>query len=106
ATALPRSPGVPRGEDSRTGLRHEDRRPPQGPAVDLSPVMTRPRRYLMLMALGLAGVAALGVILFPSIREAFGHNPGLNAGIFAVLLIGIVFIVWQVLRIYPEVEWV
>jgi hypothetical protein len=97
--------GPARGEEPRAvGLRHEERRP--GPPPEIGTVMTRPRRYLTLMAVGLAAVAALVVFLFPSIQEAFVHNPGLNSGIFAVLLIGIAYIIWQVIRLYPEVEWV
>ncbi|MBX6321907.1 MAG: flagellar motor protein MotA [Rhodospirillaceae bacterium] len=68
--------------------------------------MSRPRRYLTLMALGIAGVLLLVIVLFPRIRDAYLHNPGLNTGILAVMLIGIAFIFWQVLRLYPEVEWV
>jgi hypothetical protein len=58
------------------------------------------------MAFGLVGVLLLVVLMFPRISDAFLHNPALNAGILAVLLIGMGFIFWQVIRLYPEVDWI
>ena len=67
--------------------------------------MTRPNRYLAWMIVGLLAVIVLAVMLFGRIRDAFLVNPGLNGGILIVLLIGIVFIFWQVGRLFPEIAW-
>jgi len=68
--------------------------------------MTRPSRYLIWMALCLAAVLFLAFLLQDRLISAFRHNPGLNLGILAVLVIGIVFIFFQVFRLYPEVRWI
>ena len=46
------------------------------------------------------------VVLYKQIIAAFFANPGLNALIGAVLLIGIILSFRQVIRLYPEVAWV
>jgi hypothetical protein len=46
------------------------------------------------------------VVLYKQIIAAFFANPGLNALIGLVLLIGIVLSFRQVIRLYPEVAWV
>ncbi len=46
------------------------------------------------------------VVLYKQIMAAFFANPGLNALIGAVLLIGIILSFRQVVRLYPEVAWV
>ena len=43
------------------------------------------------------------VVLYKQIVTAFFANPGLNALIGAVLLIGIILSFRQVIRLYPEV---
>src|ERR1700756_3898060 len=68
--------------------------------------MTKPGRLLLWMMVGLAAVAGLAYLLSAQIYRAFLHNPALNAGIFVVLLIGIVYIFWQVIRLYPEIAWI
>ncbi|MGH6832990.1 MAG: flagellar motor protein MotA [Methyloceanibacter sp.] len=40
------------------------------------------------------------------LRASFMANPGLNALIIGVLLVGIVYAFRQVLRLYPEINWV
>jgi hypothetical protein len=45
-------------------------------------------------------------VLYRQIVTAFFANPGLNALIGAVLLIGIILSFRQVIRLYPEVAWV
>jgi hypothetical protein len=40
------------------------------------------------------------------LRKSFMANPSLNALIIAVLLVGIVYAFRQVLRLYPEINWV
>ena len=46
------------------------------------------------------------VVLHKQIWAAFLANPGLNAVIIGVLLIGIILSFRQVIRLYPEVAWV
>jgi gas vesicle protein len=58
------------------------------------------------MAIGLAAVIGLAWLLSGPIYIAFLHNPALNSGIFVVLLIGMSYIFWQVVRLYPEIEWI
>jgi hypothetical protein len=50
--------------------------------------------------------ALVTVVLYRQIIAAFFANPGLNALIGAVLLIGILLSFRQVIRLYPEVAWV
>ncbi len=50
--------------------------------------------------------ALVAVVLYKAIIKAFLANPGLNALIGAVLLIGIILSFRQVIRLYPEVAWV
>ena len=68
--------------------------------------MTRPLQRLLWMAIGLVAVAGLAYLLSAQIYVAFLHNPALNSGIFVVLLIGMSYIFWQVLRLYPEIAWI
>jgi hypothetical protein len=50
--------------------------------------------------------ALVMVVLYKQLVVAFFANPGLNALIGAVLLIGTILSFRQVLRLYPEVAWV
>jgi hypothetical protein len=68
--------------------------------------MTEPRRYLILMAIGVVAALVIAILLIGPLSEAFAYNAPLNTGIFIVLGIGIVFIFWQVLRLYPEIAWI
>ena len=68
--------------------------------------MTNPGRLLLWMVLGLAAVFGLAYLLWAQIYRAFLHNPALNSGIFVVLLIGIIYIFWQVIRLYREIAWI
>jgi hypothetical protein len=68
--------------------------------------MSTPGRLLVWMLLGLVAVLGLAYLLWDQIYHAFLHNPPLNAGIFVVLLIGIVYIFWQVVRLYREIAWI
>jgi biopolymer transport protein ExbB/TolQ len=68
--------------------------------------MTRPTTYLIRMLIFLAAVSAVGVFLIPKLRIFFASNPALNAFIFFVLLLGIIWNLRQVLRLEPEVAWV
>ena len=48
----------------------------------------------------------IAVVLYKQIWAAFLANPGLNALIIGVLLIGIALAFRQVIRLFPEVSWV
>jgi hypothetical protein len=50
--------------------------------------------------------ALVMVVLYRQIIQAFFANPGLNALIGMVLLVGIILAFRQVIRLYPEVSWV
>ncbi len=67
--------------------------------------MTRPTRYLAWMTVGVLAVLVLAGVLFGRLSQAFQYNPALNAGILIVLLIGIGYTFWQVVRLFREIEW-
>ena len=76
-------------------------------ARDIDPFkLSSPRIYLfrMLVFLVLGGLVI--IVLYRQIWEAFRANPGLNALIVGVLLIGIALSFRQVIRLYPEINWV
>src|SRR6202166_3052001 len=76
-------------------------------AKELDPLkLSSPRIFLfrMLVFVVLGGLVAF--VLHKQIEVAFLANPGLNALIIGVLLIGIVLSVRQVMRLYPEIAWV
>jgi hypothetical protein len=68
--------------------------------------VSSPRIFLvrMLVFLILCGLVVL--ILYRQIWQAFLANPGLNALIIGVLLVGIVLAFRQVIRLFPEIAWV
>jgi len=68
--------------------------------------LSSPRIFLVRMVVFLVLCALVAVVLYRQIAAAFMANPGLNALIVAVLLIGIVLSFRQVIRLYPEVAWV
>jgi hypothetical protein len=68
--------------------------------------MSRPGRYLAWMVICLIAVAVLVFLILPQLSEAFSHNPALNTGIVTVFAIGIFFIFFQVVRLYPEIAWI
>jgi hypothetical protein len=65
--------------------------------------LSSPRIFLVRMLVFLVLCALLVVVLYKQIIIA---NPGLNALIGAVLLIGTILSFRQVIRLYPEVAWV
>jgi hypothetical protein len=68
--------------------------------------LSSPRIFLVRMVVFLVLCALVTVVLYKQIITAFFANPGLNALIGAVLLIGIILSFRQVIRLYPEVAWV
>jgi hypothetical protein len=68
--------------------------------------LSSPRIFLVRMLVFLVLCALVTVVLYRQIIQAFFANPGLNALIGAVLLIGIILAFRQVIRLYPEVAWV
>jgi hypothetical protein len=76
-------------------------------AHDLDPLkLSSPRIFLVRMLVFLTLCALVVVILYKQIWAAFLANPGLNALIVLVLLIGILLAFRQVIRLFPEVNWV
>jgi hypothetical protein len=68
--------------------------------------MTRPDTYLIRMLLFLAAVAGVVVLLSAKLMTAFANNPPLNGLIGVVLFGGIIWNLWQVLRLGREVRWI
>src|SRR5437764_1192200 len=68
--------------------------------------LSSPRIFLVRMLVFLVLCWLITVVLYQQIVAAFFANPGLNAVIIAVLLIGIILSFRQVIRLYPEVAWV
>jgi hypothetical protein len=76
-------------------------------AQDLDPLkLSSPRIFLVRMVVFLVLCALVAVVLYRQIWTAFLANPGLNAVIVGVLLIGIALAFRQVIRLFPEVNWV
>jgi hypothetical protein len=76
-------------------------------AQDLDPLkLSSPRIFLVRMLVFLILCALVAVVLYRQIWVAFLANPGLNTLILGVLLIGIALAFRQVLRLFPEVNWV
>ncbi len=68
--------------------------------------LSSPRIFLVRMLVFLVLCALVTIVLYKQIITAFFANPGLNALIGLVLLIGIILSFRQVIRLYPEVAWV
>jgi hypothetical protein len=68
--------------------------------------LSSPRIFLVRMLVFLVLCALVTVVLYKQIIVAFFANPGLNALIGIVLLIGTILAFRQVIRLYPEVAWV
>src|SRR3979490_3581649 len=88
------TPAMPSGAPSRSEM-----------AIELSKLAS-PRIFLVRMLVFLVLCGLVMVVLYKQIVTAFFANPGLNALIGAVLLIGIILSFRQVIRLYPEVAWV
>ena len=68
--------------------------------------LSSPRIFLVRMLVFLILCALVVVVLHRQIWTAFLANPGLNALIIGVLCIGIALAFRQVIRLFPEVNWV
>ena len=76
-------------------------------ANELDPLkLSSPRIFLLRMAVFVILGGLVAFVLHKQIEVAFMANPGLNALIIGVLLIGIVLSARQVIRLYPEIAWV
>lgn len=68
--------------------------------------MSQPNRALIWMLGFLALIGAAAVVLFPTLRAAFGATPGFNAVIVLAFLVGVLVNLRQVLRLQGEVSWI
>ncbi len=68
--------------------------------------ISSPRIFLFRMMVFLVLAGLLAALLYRPIYSAFLANPLLNGVIFGVLFIGIILAFRQVLRLFPEVDWV
>jgi hypothetical protein len=76
-------------------------------AQDIDPFkLSSPRIFLVRMLVFLILCSLVLVVLYRQIWTAFLANPGLNALIIGVLLIGIALAFRQVIRLFPEINWV
>ncbi|HEY6255289.1 MAG TPA: flagellar motor protein MotA [Xanthobacteraceae bacterium] len=76
-------------------------------ANDLDPLkLSSPRIFLVRMTVFLVLCALVAVILYKQLATAFGSNILLNGVILFVLGIGILLTFRQVIRLFPEVDWV
>jgi MotA/TolQ/ExbB proton channel family len=76
-------------------------------AQDIDPFkLSSPRIFLVRMVVFLTLCALVVVVLYKQIWVAFLNNPGLNALIIGVLAIGIALAFRQVIRLFPEIDWV
>jgi hypothetical protein len=76
-------------------------------APELDPLkLSSPRIFLVRMTVFLILCGLIGVVLYKQIMFAFMANPGLNGLIVAALFIGILLAYRQVIRLFPEVNWV
>src|SRR5437016_9156110 len=76
-------------------------------ARDIDPFkLSSPRIFLVRMMVFLILCGLVVVVLHKQIVVAFLANPGLNALIIAVLVIGILLSFRQVIRLFAEVAWV
>ena len=68
--------------------------------------LSSPRIFLVRMMIFVVLCGLVAFVLMKQIEAAFMSNPGLNALIIGVLLIGVLLSFRQVIRLYPEISWV
>jgi hypothetical protein len=67
--------------------------------------MSNPLPYLVRMLLFLAAVAGIAYLLHEDLLRVFLNTPILNSVIVGVLVVGIFFVMRQVIALWPEVRW-
>lgn len=83
----------------------QEEKPPM--ARDIDPFkVSSPRIFLLRMLVFLAVVGVMVFVLQRQAVTAFMANPGLNGLIIGVAVIGVILSFRQVVRLFPEVEWV
>jgi membrane associated rhomboid family serine protease len=82
----------------------------KSPGIGMDPefrsVLSRPGIFLVRMLVFLLLAGLMAGILHKQIVTAFWSNPGLNLLILGVLVIGLLFFLRLVVRLYPEIRWV
>jgi len=68
--------------------------------------LSSPQQFLWRMVIFLIIAGFVVVILYRQVMAAFMANPGLNGLIVGVLLLGSILAIRQVVRLFPEVNWV
>lgn len=68
--------------------------------------LSSPHIYLLRVTIFLILCGFVALMLYRQIMAAFMANPGLNALIIGVLLLGVIFAIRQIWRLVPEVRWV
>lgn len=68
--------------------------------------MTNPIRFLLPMGVFLALVIAASIFLFPQLEAAFNSNLAINGVIVFVLITGCLYILRQVGRLKPDIDWI
>src|SRR5262245_57188323 len=68
--------------------------------------MSRPTTQLLWMVVGLVFAGAVVFVLWGPITHSFFYSPLLNAGILAVMLLGIIFVFYQVIRLTTDINWI
>lgn len=82
------------------------RKKPESKDLEGYSKISSPRIFLFRMMVFLVLAGLFAALLYRPIYSAFLANPLLNGVIFGVLFIGIILAFRQVLRLFPEVDWV
>src|SRR5262249_40048522 len=101
ALVLPSAPPVPYCESIRAHIQIFPM------AQDIDPFkLSSPRIFLIRMVVFLTLCVLLVIVLYKQIWPAFLPTPGLNALIVAMIVIGVALAFRQVIRLFPEIDWV
>lgn len=71
----------------------------------VAPEMTRPTRTLIFMIAFLIMLGVIGWLVHARIAQIFAAHLYLNLFILSVFVVGVVYVFWQVLRLFRSVEW-
>ena len=93
-------------EDPETDFTRAPLGAPAVPQKAPLPMMTRPTRYALRMAVFLVAVAIIAVMLHEHAERFFQRNPPLNTLILSVLGLGIALSFRAVLSLDPAVAWI